>query len=241
MGGRRQARSRSEFVDQGVSGAKDRRPALDRLVTDAKRRRFDVLVCWRLDRLGRNLRHLILLLDDLQAIEVDFVSLAEGIDPQERCAGTLSGDRRMSTIEFAAEHLIKPLVKKLVSIRQKREETIRALGNDFSDLLELAKFYIEPDCQHYNPADRDEDKEAISAITSPVFKTLNDFLPRSPLSNRLRLPGPPLGCPAVHDPSTSIVRGGYPVDCGDPYRLWLWPRAPAATSRQYTGSTSTAC
>ena len=47
---------------------------------DAKRRRFDVLVVWRLDRLGRNLRHLILLLDDLQAIGVGFVSLAEGID-----------------------------------------------------------------------------------------------------------------------------------------------------------------
>ena len=70
----------TEYVDHGVSGAKDRRPALDRLVTDAKRRRFDVLVCWRLDRLGRNLRHLILLLDDLQAIGVGFVSLAEGID-----------------------------------------------------------------------------------------------------------------------------------------------------------------
>ncbi len=45
-----------EYTDHGVSGAKDRRPALDRLVTDAKRRRFDVLVVWRLDRLGRNLR-----------------------------------------------------------------------------------------------------------------------------------------------------------------------------------------
>jgi DNA invertase Pin-like site-specific DNA recombinase len=41
-----------EYVDQGVSGAKDRRPALDQLVADGKRRRFDVLVCWRLDRLG---------------------------------------------------------------------------------------------------------------------------------------------------------------------------------------------
>ena len=45
-----------------------------------KRRRFDVLVCWRLDRLGRNLRHLILLLDELHAVGVAFVSLAEGID-----------------------------------------------------------------------------------------------------------------------------------------------------------------
>src|SRR6476661_2809332 len=69
-----------EYVDKGVSGAKDRRPALDELLRDAKRRRFDVLVCWRLDRLGRNLRHLILLLEELQVLRVDFVSLAEGID-----------------------------------------------------------------------------------------------------------------------------------------------------------------
>src|SRR5688572_18879893 len=72
--------STSEYVDRGISGVKDRRPALDELVRDAKRRRFDVLVCWRLDRLGRNLRHLILLLDELQAVGVAFVSLSEGID-----------------------------------------------------------------------------------------------------------------------------------------------------------------
>src|SRR6266705_5014484 len=69
-----------EYVDRGVSGAKDRRPALDALINDAKRRRFDVLVCWRLDRLGRNLKHLITLLENLQALGVAFVSLAEGID-----------------------------------------------------------------------------------------------------------------------------------------------------------------
>jgi DNA invertase Pin-like site-specific DNA recombinase len=69
-----------EFVDRGVSGAKDRRPVLDELLKAAKRRKFDVLVVWRLDRLGRNLRHLILLLDELHALGVAFVSLAEGID-----------------------------------------------------------------------------------------------------------------------------------------------------------------
>ena len=68
------------YVDKGVSGAKDKRPALDQLVADARRRRFDVLVVWRLDRLGRNLRHLILLLDELNAVGVAFVSLGEGID-----------------------------------------------------------------------------------------------------------------------------------------------------------------
>jgi DNA invertase Pin-like site-specific DNA recombinase len=69
-----------EYVDRGVSGAKEKRPALDQLLKDAKRRRFDVLVVWRLDRLGRNLRHLILLLDELQALGIAFVTLGEGID-----------------------------------------------------------------------------------------------------------------------------------------------------------------
>ncbi len=69
-----------EYVDHGVSGAKDRRPALDRLIKDARRRRVDVLICWRLDRLGRNLRHLVTLLDELHAVGVSFVSLGEGID-----------------------------------------------------------------------------------------------------------------------------------------------------------------
>ena len=70
----------TEYVDKGVSGAKDSRPALDTLVRDAKRREFDVLVCLRLDRLGRSLKHLVTLLDDLQALGVAFVSLGEGID-----------------------------------------------------------------------------------------------------------------------------------------------------------------
>src|SRR3954465_5942691 len=70
----------SEFVDRGVSGSKDRRPALDALLKEAKRRKIDVLVCWRLDRLGRNLKHLITLLEELQSMGVAFVSLAEGID-----------------------------------------------------------------------------------------------------------------------------------------------------------------
>ncbi len=87
-----------EYVDRGVSGAKDRRPALDDLVRDARRRRFDVLVCWRLDRLGRNLRHLILLLEDLQVLGVAFVSLAEGID-----ATTPAGRLQMHILGAIAE------------------------------------------------------------------------------------------------------------------------------------------
>jgi len=69
-----------EYVDRGVSGAKDRRPALDQLLIDARRRKVDVVVCWRLDRLGRNLRHLVTLIEEFQAMGIAFVSLGEGID-----------------------------------------------------------------------------------------------------------------------------------------------------------------
>jgi DNA invertase Pin-like site-specific DNA recombinase len=69
-----------EYCDQGVSGSLERRPALDELLHDARRRKFDVLVCWRLDRLGRNLKHLITLLDELRSLGVEFVSIGEGID-----------------------------------------------------------------------------------------------------------------------------------------------------------------
>ena len=69
-----------EYRDEGVSGSRESRPALDRLVRDGRRRKFDVLLVWRLDRLGRNLKHLIMLLDELHALGVAFVSLQEGID-----------------------------------------------------------------------------------------------------------------------------------------------------------------
>ena len=70
----------AEYVDHGVSGAMDRRKALDALVQDVRRRRVDAVVCWRLDRLGRGLRHLVALLDEFHALGVGFVSLGEGID-----------------------------------------------------------------------------------------------------------------------------------------------------------------
>ena len=88
----------AEYVDHGVSGAKDRRPALDRLLQDARRRKVDVVVCWRLDRLGRNLRHLVVLLDELTALDVSFVSLGEGID-----LGTPAGRLQLHVLAALAE------------------------------------------------------------------------------------------------------------------------------------------
>jgi DNA invertase Pin-like site-specific DNA recombinase len=105
-----------EYVDRGISGAKDTRPALDRLVTDAKRRRFDVLLCWRLDRLGRNLKHLVTLIEELQALGVAFVSLNEGIDATTP-AGKLQLHILAALAEFERERIRERVKAGLARVR----------------------------------------------------------------------------------------------------------------------------
>ncbi len=70
-----------EYIDEGVSGAKARRAELGRLLADAHRRRFDAVLVWKLDRLGRSLSHLIRVVDQLGSLGVDLISLNDpGLD-----------------------------------------------------------------------------------------------------------------------------------------------------------------
>jgi DNA invertase Pin-like site-specific DNA recombinase len=69
-----------EYTDQGISGARDRRPALDRLMADVRRRKVDVVAVWALDRLGRSLRHLVNLGAELEALGVGLACYTQPID-----------------------------------------------------------------------------------------------------------------------------------------------------------------
>jgi DNA invertase Pin-like site-specific DNA recombinase len=69
-----------EYVDQGVSGSKESRPALNRLMTDAHRRRFEAVLVWKIDRFGRSLKHLVNALADLDSYGVAFISLRDNLD-----------------------------------------------------------------------------------------------------------------------------------------------------------------
>jgi DNA invertase Pin-like site-specific DNA recombinase len=69
-----------EYVDNGVSGTKERRVELDRLMTDAHRRRFDVVAVWKFDRMARSVSHLLRVLETFNALGINFVSLSESID-----------------------------------------------------------------------------------------------------------------------------------------------------------------
>ena len=69
-----------EFVDNGIRGAKDSRPALNELMNDARKRRFDMVLVWRFDRFARSTRHLINSLEEFRNLSIDFVSYQENID-----------------------------------------------------------------------------------------------------------------------------------------------------------------
>jgi len=69
-----------EFVDVGVSGAKESRPQLDLLMKDAAKRRFDAVIVWRFDRFARSVSHLLRALETFRALGIEFVSYGEAID-----------------------------------------------------------------------------------------------------------------------------------------------------------------
>jgi DNA invertase Pin-like site-specific DNA recombinase len=70
----------TEYVEEGVSGSRVKRPALDQLLADARRRRFDAVACVKLDRMARSVRHLTTLAGEFEALDIDFVVLDQGID-----------------------------------------------------------------------------------------------------------------------------------------------------------------
>ena len=77
---RREWEIADEYTDHGVSGSRDSRPELNRLMADAQQRRFDAVLVWKVDRFGRSLRHLVNSLAELGALGVAFVSLRDNLD-----------------------------------------------------------------------------------------------------------------------------------------------------------------
>jgi DNA invertase Pin-like site-specific DNA recombinase len=106
----------SEYVDVGVSGSKDSRPELNKLMADAKQRRFDAILCWKLDRFGRSLKHLVSALGEFEALGVAFVSLRDSFDLTTP-AGRLMFNMVASFAEFERD-LIRERVKAGIANRR---------------------------------------------------------------------------------------------------------------------------
>jgi DNA invertase Pin-like site-specific DNA recombinase len=107
-----------EYVDKGISGAKERRPALDNLLGDCRRRAVDCVVVYRYDRFARSLRQLVIALEEFRALGIDFVSLHEGVDTSTP-NGRLVFGIFASIAEFERE-LIRDRVKSGLALAKSR-------------------------------------------------------------------------------------------------------------------------
>jgi DNA invertase Pin-like site-specific DNA recombinase len=111
-----------EYIDSGISGTKERRPQLDRLLADCRRRRVDIVLVYRYDRFARSLRHLVNALEEFRALGIDFISLHEGVDTSTP-NGRLVFGIFASIAEFERE-LIRDRVKSGIAAARSKGTTL---------------------------------------------------------------------------------------------------------------------
>ncbi|MDY0884315.1 recombinase family protein [Dongia soli] len=140
------------YEDHGISGAKgrDQRPAFDRLMKDAARRKFNMIAAWGLDRLGRSMQHLVGFLGEVQALGVDLYLHQQALDtstPMGRCVFHVAG----AFAEFERE-MIRERVKAGLSrakakgkqlgrktVGADKEELVKSLLGQGKGILKVAK------------------------------------------------------------------------------------------------------
>jgi len=143
------------FADRGQSGAKDSRPALNDLMRQLRRKKFDVLCVWALDRLARSLRQLLTIAEECKELGVDIVSLKQNIDTTLP-AGRLTFQVLGAVAEFEREMLRTRVVAGMAQARrsgkhvgrparrrlgQAEIEKIRLLRSQGKSVRQLAKEY----------------------------------------------------------------------------------------------------
>ena len=141
-----------EYVDTGISGAREKRPELDRMMADAHRRRFDAVVVWKFDRFARSVSHLLRALETFKALGIEFVSLSEQMDtstPMGKMVFTVLGAVAELERSLIAERVRAGLRnarakgKKLGRPRRRvdaaKVERLRASGHSLNAISKLLK------------------------------------------------------------------------------------------------------
>jgi DNA invertase Pin-like site-specific DNA recombinase len=161
---RRQWTITNEFVDIGVSGSKDSRPQLNKLMAGAKQRQFDTVLVWKLDRFGRSLKHLVSGLGEFEALGISFVSLRDSFDLTTP-AGRLMFNMVASFAEFERD-LIRERVK--AGIANRRAKGLR-VGRKPVSLDSVRLLALRSQGQTIR-----EIAEALGVSRSLVHKTLSE-------------------------------------------------------------------
>lgn len=142
-----------EFVDTGISGSKEHRPALDRLLSSCRRRLVSAVVVYRYDRFARSLHQLVNALEEFRSLGIDFISLHEGVDtttPNGRLVFGIFGsiaeferelirDRVRSGLA-AARVKGKRLGRPRVFVDASRIATLRAQGRSWAEIVSETGF-----------------------------------------------------------------------------------------------------
>jgi DNA invertase Pin-like site-specific DNA recombinase len=127
----------AEYVDIGISGSKEKRPRLDQLMADAKRRYCDVVVVWKFDRFARSVSHLLRAPEQFQSLGIEFISLTEGIDtstPVGKMVFTILG----SVAELERSLIVERVKAGLRNARAKGKRLGRP--TKYLDVVRIASF-----------------------------------------------------------------------------------------------------
>jgi putative DNA-invertase from lambdoid prophage Rac len=128
-----------EYVDIGQSGAKEKRPALDSLMNDVRKRKLDGILVWKLDRFGRSLKSLVNTLEELRSLGIQFVSYTENLDfstPAGRAMANLIG----VFAEFERDLIRERVIAGLANAKAKGKKLGRPNGDvDIEKLLGLRR------------------------------------------------------------------------------------------------------
>jgi DNA invertase Pin-like site-specific DNA recombinase len=131
----------SEYVDRGISGSKESRPQLNLLMAAAKEKQFDALLCWKIDRFGRSLKHLVNALADLEKWGVAFISLKDNID-----LSTSTGRLMFGIIAVMAQFERELIRERVCAGLRNAQAKGRVLGNrkrTYIDVSEIRRLRAE--------------------------------------------------------------------------------------------------
>jgi DNA invertase Pin-like site-specific DNA recombinase len=112
-----------EYIDEGVSGATERRPNLDALMHDARKRLFNIVLCWRFDRFARSTQHLINALQEFRHLGIDFISYQENID-----TGSPLGTAMFTIVAAIAELERNIIVERIRGVLRRAKDQGKRLG-----------------------------------------------------------------------------------------------------------------
>jgi DNA invertase Pin-like site-specific DNA recombinase len=118
-----------EYCDEGISGTKDKRPALDELMADARKRKFGAVLCWRFDRFARSTKHLITALEEFRHLGIEFISYQENIDTSSPL-----GKAIFTIVSAIAELERNIIVERVKGGLRRAKEKGKILGRPKADL-----------------------------------------------------------------------------------------------------------